>query len=256
MGIQKATSLPAPSADRPTSTTGARDAELLAPAWHTAALIALMLAVALTGALLTSRGAQPLLRLSPSSRVTTVYLPMFVVQWGLALYVCRIGRPRTALRSLLGARWDSLGRAAGDLALAASGWLLLVAFEIVWAKTVGAGESTAASSVLPHTWLERLAWVVVSMSVGFCEEIVYRGYLQTQLTAFTGRATLGIVLQAALFGIAHGEQGLGAVVRLGLYGVAFGALARWRRSLLPGIVCHVWTDLASGFVFYFTAVAD
>jgi hypothetical protein len=38
------------------------------------------------------------------------------------------------------------------------------------------------------------------------------------------------------------------MARIALYGVGFGALARWRRSLAPGIVCHVWTDLASGLL--------
>jgi hypothetical protein len=86
------------------------------------------------------------------------------------------------------------------------------------------------------------------VTVGVCEEVVYRGYLQTQLAAFTGRAGLAVVLQAALFGMAHGEQGLAVVVRFTLYGVVFGALARWRRSLLPGIAAHIGIDLASGLL--------
>ena len=81
--------------------------------------------------------------------------------------------------------------------------------------------------------------MLTAVTVGFCEEVIYRGYLQTQLTAFTGRASIAVVLQAALFGIAHGEQGLAVVVRFTLYGVLFGGLARWRRSLLPGIAAHI-----------------
>ena len=51
-----------------------------------------------------------------------------------------------------------------------------------------------------------------------------------------------------MFGLAHGEQGASAAARAALYGAGLGALARWRRSLAPGIVCHVWTDLASGLL--------
>ena len=102
--------------------------------------------------------------------------------------------------------------------------------------------------MLPHTWTERVAWGLVSLCVGVSEEVVYRGYLQTQLAAFTGHARVAMVLQAVLFGIAHGEQGASAVARLAIYGLAFGALARFRRSLLPGIACHVWTNLASGWL--------
>jgi uncharacterized protein len=90
--------------------------------------------------------------------------------------------------------------------------------------------------------------VIVAASVGFGEELVFRGYLQTQLTAFTGSAGVGIVLQAVLFGIVHAEQGATTAARLAVYGLAFGALARWRRSLLPGIACHAWTDVASGLL--------
>ncbi|WP_437760941.1 CPBP family intramembrane glutamic endopeptidase [Sorangium sp. So ce1389] len=55
-------------------------------------------------------------------------------------------------------------------------------------------------------------------------------------------------MQAALFGLAHGEQGWGAMARIAAYGLAFGALARWRQSLWPGILCHAWTNLASGLL--------
>jgi hypothetical protein len=89
--------------------------------------------------------------------------------------------------------------------------------------------------------------VLLAVSVGFCEEVVFRGYLQTQLTAFTGSRGLGIVLQAALFGIAHAEQGGASALRITGYGIILGGLAQLRRSLLPGIVSHVAIDLVSGF---------
>ena len=81
-----------------------------------------------------------------------------------------------------------------------------------------------------------------------CEEIVFRGYLQRQFAVLTGRPGVALVLQALLFGITHGEQGVGAVARVFAYGIGFGAIALWRRSLLPGVLCHVWTDLASGLL--------
>jgi membrane protease YdiL (CAAX protease family) len=173
---------------------------------------------------------------------------MIVAAWALLLYVCRIGRPRNQLPALLGQTWDSPTRAAADIALALSGWLLITAFELAWARWVATGVGASVAAMLPRTWLDGLAWGLVSVSVGFCEEVVFRGYLQTQLTAFTGRVGVAMVLQAALFGVAHAEQGAAAMVRIALYGLAFGALARWRRSLLPGIVCHVWTNLASGLL--------
>jgi membrane protease YdiL (CAAX protease family) len=102
------------------------------------------------------------------------------------------------------------------------------------------------AAMRPGTASARVAWAIVAGSVGLSEEVVFRGYLQTQLAAFTGRWAVAWMLQAVLFGLAHAEQGAAAMVRLAGYGLALGALARWRKSLLPGIVCHVWTDLASG----------
>jgi hypothetical protein len=185
---------------------------------------------------------------NPSSRITALYVPAIIVQFSLAFYVCRIGRPRNALRSLLGHGWDDLGRALTDIALGFSGWLFIRAVELGWIRLFGPHAGTSVIAMLPQSRNERVVWVLLSVSVGFCEEIVYRGYLQTQLTAFTGRPAVAMVLQAALFGIAHGDQGSGAVARLALYGLALGALARWRRSRMAGIVCHVWTDVASGLL--------
>lgn len=209
-----------------------------------------MLLVAVTGTLLAPRGAvaPPPAPLTLSSRILGIYLPMLVVQWGLVLYVCRVGRPRNALPDLLGRRWRTPRRVALDLSLALAGWGLLLVCELAWARLFATRAAPSVTTMLPQTWPERLAWVVVAVSVGFCEEVVYRGYLQTQLRACTGRAGVAVILQAALFGIAHAEQGAGTATRLAVYGLAFGALAQWRRSLLPGIACHAWTDVASGLL--------
>jgi membrane protease YdiL (CAAX protease family) len=214
----------------------------LAPPWHTALLIALMLGVATIGTLLSRGGAVavPVTR----GRIGAVYLPLLVVEWGLTLYVARIGRPRNALGSLLGRGWNSARRACADVALAAAGGCVIEASEAAF----GAWRNAAISAMVPHAGAERVVWVFVAASVGFCEEVVYRGYVQTQLAAFTRSSTAAIVLQATLFGIAHGEQGAAVAIRFAVYAVGFGALARWRQSLVPGILCHAAIDIASGLL--------
>jgi membrane protease YdiL (CAAX protease family) len=57
---------------------------------------------------------------------------------------------------------------------------------------------------------------------------------------------VGVFLQATLFAIAHAQQGAAAIVRVGFYGLLFGALAQWRGSLLPGMMCHVAIDVVGG----------
>ncbi len=221
-------------------------APCLAPRWHTYALIALMVAVASVGVLLDRRGAA-MSAPAATGRVAGVYLPMLLAQGGLLFYVCRVGRPRSALRELLGPQWAVANRLAADLASAALVGLIIEAVELTLGRS-GIVPSATIVAILPRTGVERLVWGLVALTVGTCEEVVYRGYLQIQLQAFTGRPWVAIALQASLFGIAHGDQGLTTAARFALYGAALGALARWRRSLLPGIICHVALDLAAGLV--------
>ncbi|MDP3275229.1 MAG: CPBP family intramembrane metalloprotease [Deltaproteobacteria bacterium] len=219
----------------------------LAPRWHTAALVALMLTVALVGTLAQVSGAPTNALSHGRSRITGVYLPMLAVQWVTLFYVCRVKRPEGTLRALLGARHANAARMGADLLLAVLGCVLVATVEHVWSR-FGGRHAPSGTALLPQTTPERLAWIVVAVSVGFCEELTFRGYLQTQFEAFTGHVVVAVVLQAALFGIAHGEQGVSVAIRAALYGLGFGALAWWRRSLWPGIACHVANDLAAGLL--------
>jgi uncharacterized protein len=228
------------------------DGGVIAPWWHTAPLVALILAVAITGTLLQAGSAHGaaetgsrLVPNQPTERLFGQYLPLLLVNWGLTLYVSRLFLERSILLELLGLRWHGAQRVAIDLALAGAMFALIDSFEALAAYALGTGRNAALSALLPSTEAERLTWLLVAVSVGFCEEVVYRGYLQRQLAAFTGRASFGIVLSALLFGIAHAEQGFASALRIALYGLALGVLARARGSLLPGIVCHVAIDLAS-----------
>ena len=224
------------------------DHGLVAPRWHTALLVGLYLSVALAGTLLQGHVAPASALPGDHGRVVARYLPLLLVQWGITFYVCRVGRPASALRGLLGAPWTSARRVGVDVALAAVGYGLIKATELACSHA-GAGETASSVSVLlPQGAVEGVAWVVVAASVGFCEEVVFRGYLFRQFEALSGRAWIAVASQAVLFGVAHGEQGASAAARIALYGVGFGALARWRRSLAPGIACHVWTNLASGLL--------
>jgi membrane protease YdiL (CAAX protease family) len=220
--------------------------EPLAPLWHTAALIALMIAVAVTGTWLSVRGGGRASDEHPASRIEAVYLPLVVVNLAMLGYVCVVGRPRSALRDLLGRPWRSPVRAITDVALALVGCLTIDAVEWAFARLGGSPRSVAVLQILPDSISERLVWILVAVTVGFCEEVVYRGYLQKQLAAFGGSAPVAVLCQGLLFGIAHGEQGLASASRLAVYGVALGGLAAWRGSLVPGILCHVALDLVSG----------
>lgn len=197
----------------------------VAPFWHTAALVLLVVAVALAGTLAKTSSA-------PTARVSAVYVPAIIVQVALVYYVSRAFRPRSVLR-------DLVGRARlGDLAVA----LVLAAF-VIASELVFAHPSAQALSILPRTGPERAMWIAVAATVGFAEELVYRGYFIAQLRAFTRSVVAAVVLQAILFAIAHANQGAFAMTRFGVYACVFGAIAVWRQSLVPTIACHIGIDV-------------
>lgn len=213
----------------------------LAPIWHTGALVGLYIAVAIVG--LAALDARP----TPSSSpIAAVYLPTIVVQIALGAWVVRIGRDRSALPRLLGRRWTSAGRALGDVALAAVAFACVHVVEALWLSIAGAAASPEVAAILPHSGAERCAWVFFAIVVGISEELVFRGYIQSQIEGFTRRPNLAWVAQATLFGVAHLSQGVAGAARIVVYGLLLGLLARRRRSLIPGMVCHVAIDLASG----------
>jgi len=90
-------------------------------------------------------------------------------------------------------------------------------------------------------------WTILSLSAGICEEVVFRGYLQRQLAALSGSASLAILGQAIVFGIAHGYEGVDAVIRIVVYGLAIGLLAQWRGNIRACVLAHASWDILAGF---------
>ena len=88
----------------------------------------------------------------------------------------------------------------------------------------------------------------MSLTAGFCEELIFRGYLQRQFAALTNSVWAAIVLQGLSFGAAHGYQGWKLMVVIAVYGSLFGVLVQWRRSLRPGMMTHFIQDGLWGVV--------
>ena len=102
--------------------------------------------------------------------------------------------------------------------------------------------------MLPQGPLEIAAWIALCVTAGFCEELVFRGYLQRQFSALIGRVDRSIALQAIVFGIGHMYQGFKGVITIAVYGALFGILAVIRKSLRPGMIQHASQDMFSGLV--------
>jgi hypothetical protein len=104
------------------------------------------------------------------------------------------------------------------------------------------------TELAPANGIEIICWGALCLIVGFSEEIVFRGYLQTQSIAVLRKLPVGVVFTAFVFGFAHGYQGIRGVVLISVYGVLFGIITLMRRNLFPGMLAHSWHDFFTGMV--------
>ena len=178
-----------------------------------------------------------------------VYLTALVMDW-LLLYYCWAGVHHHGgnLWDLAGGRWTSWREVFSD-------FVVVVPFFAVWEGAaygvhllLGSGSAKSVDSLLPKSLLEVLVWIATCVTAGICEEMAFRGYLQRQFHAFTGNIAWAIVLQALVFGVAHGYQGWRNVVVISVLGVLYGALAAWRKNLRANIISHAWSDVWEGWL--------
>ena len=222
--------------------------KLIAPRWHTALFVALFLALTLGGAFFQREARSEPGRILQHPNVVPLYLSLIAMEWGLFFYVWKGGLHRSGmkLRDLIGGRWQSLKDVAIDAILALGIWTVWMIIEKGWEHWFGPEHAASIQTFLPRRGVEILLWVALSISAGICEEVVFRGYFQRQFEAFTGSKWLALFLQAVLFGISHGYQGVQACVKIATFGALFGLLALWRGSLRPGIIAHTGSDILSG----------
>lgn len=176
-----------------------------------------------------------------------MYLRTMLFEWlllGFVLVGLRLRKVPFA--AVLGQRWRSAKAFAVDLGLGA----LFLFLSILMAAAFSHGQSGADQAVrflLPSTAAERWLWVLLCLTAGICEEAVNRGYLQKQFSAWTRSATVGIILQALVFGACHAYQGFRKTIPIALLGVLLGILTQWRKTVRPGMITHFLQDMLGLF---------
>jgi membrane protease YdiL (CAAX protease family) len=228
---------------------GPKRGGLVAPVWHTVLLVSIFLGITIAGALFQRHAQSSGGALQQHPNVVPLYLSLIAVEWLLVYGVWAGIRSRgVRLVDLIGGRWHSAKSVLIDVAVAIIVWILWLGIQAGVSRIVPS-HAKSVSALLPQNPLEIVLWIGTSLSAGFCEEVAFRGYFQKQFEAMTGSAAAGVTLQAILFGISHGYQGLQAIVMIILFGFLFGILAFWRKSLRPGMILHAWSDIYAGYLF-------
>src|ERR1700691_3424849 len=204
-------------------------AEPVAPWFHTIILAFIFLGLAAAGAIFQRQAsAHPL---SAGSSHIVLYLSLIAMEYGLFRYVnAGLSRRGVTMKSLIGGSWNSLRDVLRDAGLSLGMWAIWFGVEKLWGHVFGISHAVSIQTFLPRRPLEVALWIAVSISAGISEEIAFRGYFQRQFGTLTGSKWAAVCLQAVLFGMGHGYQGVQAMAKIALFGALFGALAIWRGS--------------------------
>ena len=132
--------------------------------------------------------------------------------------------------------------------------LLLSAYYILGAMSITRDPETLTNvrqqaepvaALMPHTQREMYWWTGVSLTAGFCEEFLFRGYFIWAFAPWLGwwgAAALALLIFAGF----HAYQGWNGVLRTGIAGALFTLLVAVFDSLWPAIAVHALTDIGSG----------
>jgi hypothetical protein len=212
---------------------------------HTIGLLAIIAVWAWGGAMTAAK-----MRANAGLSLIVLYSVSLIFEWLIVAYVVvGIRRQGGSLRELIGGSWGRGRDFWRDVLVAFVFWLtsLLCLGALRLALDANRGVD-AIRFLAPHSRVETIFWVLMSLTAGFCEETIFRGYLQRQFLALSGQPLLGILLSAAIFGSVHAYQGAKQTILLGVFGAMFGILAYRRRSLRPGMMAHAWQDTIAGLV--------
>lgn len=219
-----------------------RTASLVAPPWHTCVLLGFVFLASTSGAYLHWG------RYLAAHLKAFRYLVLLLWQWAMLAFVLWGVRKRgIGLAQLTGGSWTAL-HFLRDISLAIGFLFVSYIVLVPLALALKPGYSEGITRLVPHGRLELLLYLLVAASAGFIEEIIFRGYLQRQLSAIFDSTFLGLVFQSVIFGVGHGYQGAKRMLILGVFGFLLGALAIWRRSLRPGMIAHGLQDSLFGIL--------
>ena len=186
-----------------------------------------------------------MLKQDPVATRHGVYLGNIVALWGITLLV-------------LGA-WFYADRPIANLGLTPATGLpalisltvviFIIGIAIVFYRTVMRLDKkynwTFVPELLPRSKPELRLFLLLSVTAGITEEILFRGYLIWYLNQF-GSIAFAVIGSSIIFAIAHAYQGVKAIVVIFPIGLLFAFLYIYSGSLLPPMLLHAAVNSYAG----------
>ena len=168
-----------------------------------------------------------------------------LVAFGVALWAAS-GRSFASLGFTVPDGWRLWAAIALFLLLATyQGWALWTLARSAEQRAGLRRQISSLSAVLPHTRTEFHWFGGLSLTAGFCEEFLYRGYFIWVFAPWLGWWGAA-ALSLPFFAVAHLYQGWSGVLRTGVVGALFTLVVAVFESLWPAIALHALVDLGSG----------
>lgn len=162
--------------------------------------------------------------------------------------------------------WTWVGRTVADVGLGVPGGLAFwIGAAVVVAIVAALGRQVAvintsteaqaqvrkqfgdeSALIIPRDRRERRAFLGLSLTAGFCEEVLYRAVLISYLMVWLPWP-VAVTVAAIAFGAAHFYLGRSGVVRATATGAVLGLVYLVTDSLWLPIVLHATVDIVSGF---------
>jgi uncharacterized protein len=110
-------------------------------------------------------------------------------------------------------------------------------------------------ALLPANAIERAAFILIALTAGICEEVLYRGFLIRFLHDGAPAQSLpalpliaALLISSLAFGLGHLYQGRKGVLGTSVAGLGLGLLFLVTGSLIPAIIMHALVDLQAVYV--------
>ena len=164
------------------------------------------------------------------------------------MYVFRLNNGKWGELGLTRPRWSDLGWGILVLVLGYIcyyGVMILIYRLGPYAREFISQQSVSVPRSGPKNLADYLSIAAASLSIGFGEELLFRGYLISRWKRISGSAWQGVLISMLLFGINHAYQGLLGVIGTGVLGLVYALFFMRYRRLWPLVLAHALTDFIS-----------